>query len=273
MARADKHEMSYFLLRYVPDAVKEEFVNFALVLIGEGGDEAFADVRLTRDWRRVLCLDPDADLEWLEASVGNIRMRLKDPAGRADISYRLQDLCSNGIQVSAVKGCFGAEPAKEMDRLGKMYLESKAAFHIVKRGPSGRQRLVAAMRGAFEREGGGGLMRKDIAAEAYTHKGDPLTIDCAYRPNGVIKMFQAVALSSGVDAAKVLAFSYPDLAAGIAREEKAETWLTAVVEESLDRSDEGALFALAMMERSRIAVATVGEMPRLAAVARRELVG
>jgi hypothetical protein len=270
MAGADKHELEFFLLRYVPDAVKDEFVNVGVVLVGEGADAGFAEVRFTRDWRRVWCLDPGADVEWLQALERDIRMRLKDAAGRADILDRLQDLCSNGIQISAAKGCLGEEPAEELESLAKMYLGGAPA-RAGKRAPSGRQRIVAAMRGAFEREGVWELMRKEIAASKYTHAGDPLKIDCGYRPDGVIKLFQAVALSADVDAAKVLAFSYPELAAGIAREEKAETSLTAVVEDSLDRSDEGIVFALGLMERSRIGVAS--EMPGLAAVARQELMG
>ena len=270
MAATDKHELGFFLLRYVPDAVKDEFVYVGVVLVAEGRDAAFADVRFTRDWRRVLCLDPGADVEWLQALERDVRMRLRDAGSRADILYRLQDLCSNVIQISASKGCLGEEPARELESLAKLYLEAAPA-RAGKRAPSGRQRIVTAMRDAFEREGVWKLMRKEIAAETYTHKGDPLKIDCAYRPNGIIKMFQAVALSSDVDAAKVLAFSYPQLAEGIAREERAETSLTAVVEDGLDRSDEEIVFALAMMERSRISVAGVGEMPRLAEVARREL--
>src|SRR5579885_1941122 len=122
MAGADKHELEFFLLRYVPDAVKDEFVNVGVVLVGEGADAGFAEVRFTRDWRRVWCLDPGADVGWLQALERDIRMRLKDAAGRADILDRLQDLCSNGIQISAAKGCLGEEPAEELESLAKMYL-------------------------------------------------------------------------------------------------------------------------------------------------------
>ncbi|HEX7727891.1 MAG TPA: DUF3037 domain-containing protein, partial [Terracidiphilus sp.] len=45
------------LLRYVPDAVRNEFVHVGVIL-REGGR---TEVRLTHDWRRVRCLDPDAD--------------------------------------------------------------------------------------------------------------------------------------------------------------------------------------------------------------------
>ena len=58
MAASDRHELGFFLLRYVPDAVKEEFVNIGVVMVGGGTDAGYADVRFTRDWRRVLCLDP-----------------------------------------------------------------------------------------------------------------------------------------------------------------------------------------------------------------------
>src|SRR5438093_13726765 len=61
------------LLRYVPDAVKNEAVNFGVMLIGQDG---FADVRFTRDWARVRCLDPNADIELLSAFEADIRAKL-----------------------------------------------------------------------------------------------------------------------------------------------------------------------------------------------------
>ncbi len=270
MAGSDKHELGFFLLQYVPDVEKGEFANIGVVLVGGGADAGYADVRFTRDWRRVLCLDPGADLEWLQALERDIAMRLMDGSGRADILYRLGDLCSSTIQLSASRGCVGQEPALELEALAKTYLAG-APLQAGKRVPGARRRIVARIKDAFEREGVWGLMQREIAAEKYTYKGDPLKIDCAYRPNGVIKMFQAVALGSDVDSAKVLAFSYPDLAAGIAREEKAETSLTAVVEEHLDQSDEAILFALAMMQRAGIAVAEVEDLPSIATQARLEL--
>ena len=50
------------LIRYVPDPVKGEFANIGVVLraAGKGGQAA---VRFTRDWSRVRCLHPDADVE------------------------------------------------------------------------------------------------------------------------------------------------------------------------------------------------------------------
>src|SRR5262245_33603437 len=102
-----------YLLRYVPDAVKDEFVNLGVVLLetegsrtfdptlsaknaDEGGapenphisqkkgyvghpadSDLFTDVRFTRDWRRVRCLDPEADVELLESFEGELRRMLQ----------------------------------------------------------------------------------------------------------------------------------------------------------------------------------------------------
>ena len=139
-------------------------------------------------------------------------------------------------------------------------------------GPAGCQTaIVRGMRSAFEQAGVWELMRKAIPVEQYTHKGDPLKIDCGYRPNGVIRLFQAVSVETDADAAKVLAFSYPQIAEGVRRAEQAQAHLTAVVEDGLDRSDEAVAFALGVLERGGIAVAAVGERPTIAERARVEM--
>jgi hypothetical protein len=265
-----RRQLEFFLLRYVPDAVKDEFVNIGLVVVeasGNGG--GFAEVRFTRDWRRVRCLDPQADVEMLAALEREIRGQLAETRDREGLLRRLEDSFSNVIQLSPAKGCLAEDPAREIEAMASMYLEAAKASG--KREVSGRQRILVRMRDAFEQAGVWGLMRKQIAVAEYTHKGDPLKIDCAYRPNGEVKMFQAVSLETDVDAAKVLAFSYPKIAEGIARKENAVAVLTAVVKDELNRSDEAVLFALATLEQSQIRVAEAGEIAGIAEAARREL--
>lgn len=273
---AEKHQLGYYVLRYVPDALKDEFVNIGVILVGEGGDAAFAEVRFTRDWRRVLCMDPGADLEMLQALERDVRTRLRDAGSRSDILYRLQDLCSNLVQISPAKGCLGEEPAKELEILAKQYLESRTAGAAA-RALSGRRRMIASMRSAFDREGLAEFLEFEVPVAEFTRMGDPFKVDMAYTAKGsggdTIRMFHAVPLGQGIDGAKVVAFSYPQIAQGVLEKRGLASSLTAVVEDELDRSDEAVLFALAMMERSRIEVAGVGEMPRLAEIARKELIG
>lgn len=263
---ADLKQLDFFLLRYVPDAVKDEFVNIGLVLMN--GETA--EVRFTRDWRRVRCLDPTADVEMLQALEAELRARLKESGpDRERILKLLNESFSNTLQVSPVKACLAESPAQEADRLVQMYLETRR--RAGRREISSRQAILGQMRDAFERAGVWTLMRKQIAVAQYTRLGDPLKIDCGYRPNGVIKMFHAVSLATDVDSAKVLAFSYPQIVEGIRRAENAQASLTAVVEDGLDRSDEAIAFALETFERTQIAVAPAAQLPDLAETARREM--
>lgn len=272
---AERRQLEFFLLRYVPDAVKDEFVNIGVVMVESGtngtkaADAQFAGVRFTRDWRRVRCLDPQADVEMLAALEREIRGQLATTHDREVLLRRLEDSFSNVIQLSPAKGCLAEDPVREIEAMASMYLE--AAKVGGKREVSGRQRILGKMRDAFEQAGVWGMMRKQISVAEYTHKGDPLKIDCSYRPNGEIKMFQAVSLESDVDAAKVLAFTYPKIAQGIAKKEKASAVLTAVVEDDLNRLDEAVLFALATLGQGGIRVAAAGEMAGIAEMARREL--
>ena len=128
----------------------------------------FADVRLTRDWRRVLCVDPGADLEFLQALERDLRMQLRDVQTLRDVLYKLRDLSSSLIQVSESKGCLGAAPAEELEFLAKRYLEAPP-LRGGKRAPSMRRQILAEVFDAFRRQGILKMLSKDIPAAKYTH--------------------------------------------------------------------------------------------------------
>src|ERR1700756_4928686 len=69
----DRQSCRFFVLRYSPDAIKNEFINIGLVLLPPAG---MAEVRFTHDWSRVRCLDPQADVEMLEAMENDLREKL-----------------------------------------------------------------------------------------------------------------------------------------------------------------------------------------------------
>ncbi len=271
---AELKQCEFFLLRYVPDLVKDEFVNIGVVLSGREANYSgrFTDVRFTRDWSRVRCLDPGADIEMLEGIHREIEALLQtSDADREQLLRRINDSFSNSIQLSPVKACLTQSPQLEIEQLARLYLqtakrESRAAAR------SARQQIFAHMQDEFEKAGVWGQLRKAIPAAQYTGAGDPLKIDCGYKPNGVVRMFHALSLTSDVDAAKVLAFSYPQIAAGIARAEHAKTELTAIIEQPAGNKSAGPLdFALETLKRNFIHVATVQQMPQIAETARREL--
>ncbi|HZC44324.1 MAG TPA: DUF3037 domain-containing protein, partial [Acidobacteriaceae bacterium] len=197
----------------------------------------------------------------------------------------LEDSFSNLLQITEPKACLADSIPAEMEQLSRMYIESRRQRDT--RRISGRQAIATSIRRQFEAVGVWNVMRKRIQAAMYTQPGDPLRIDCGYRPNGVIRMFHAVSLEGDLEAAKVLAFSAPQIAQGVSRVENATLELTAIVEPLrglLGKNSEEILatgaeedrveqyrFGVETMERNQIRVMTVADLPRIAHRAREEL--
>jgi hypothetical protein len=274
----ERKQCEFQLIRYVPDPVKNEFVNIGVLLrTAEGGQSV---LRFTRDWGRVRCLDPDADTQMLEALEIEVGERLAiEPAGhRRPIVGLLEDSLSNGIQITETKAYLAETFLAGLEELMRLYVDTPPRARSQRR--TGRSALLATMRTRFEEAGVWTLMRKQIAVAQYTRPGDPLRIDCGYRPNGVVRMFQAISLETDTDDAKLLAFSALGLIDGVKREEKAELELTAIVEplrqneQDAEPSEERIVqyrFGVEIMEEHTIRVMTTTDLPRIAETARREL--
>jgi Protein of unknown function (DUF3037) len=268
---SELRKLEFFLLRYVPDAVKDEFVNVGVMMVEAGANgSGFADVRFTRDWRRVQCLDPEMDVEWLAALEQDIRGQIGEFHDRAALVSKLEDSLSNGLQLSVAKGCLAEDPAKEMDQLASLYLEPVRAPGM-KREASGRQRILGQMRDAFEAAGVLPLLIQNFAVAEYTRSGDPLKLDFGYYAGDMVKFLHAVSLRAGVEQAVMLASRFPDVALGIHKKQNADVMLTAVVDDDLERGRAEVGFALAMMEEKGVHVAEVMEMASIAEEVRVEL--
>jgi hypothetical protein len=276
----------FSLIRYVPDVVKGEFTNIGVLLraattsAAPHGNRSEVIVRFTRDWSRVRCMDADADLGLLESLESEIAARLADPASLSKpIMQVLEDSFSNSLQISEPRATLAESVAAELDLLMQLYVEPIKVKRETRR--TGRAAIAARMRTEFERAGVWPLMRKRIAASTYTMPGDPMKLDCGYRPNGVIRIFHAVSLDSDTEAAKVLAWSAPRLREGIRRVESADMDLAAVVEplravtgDAADAASEDAeryQFGISTMEAQQIRVLTTADLARAAETARREL--
>ena len=292
-------ECEFSLLRYVPDPVRNEFVHIGVLLrAGERANSTGNPVRrvlglkFTADWRRVRCLDPDADTEMLEALEAELRRRFaSEPEG--NLMHVLEDSFSNCVQMSESRAYLAESVEAGMEELMRLYVEPQRRERVSR--VSGRAAIQGAMRTEFERVGVWELLRKRIPASQYTRPGDPLRIDVGYRAEreqGLIRMFHAVSLEHvggvgggmGVEMAKVLAFSAAGLRVGVERIEKAALELTAVIEpwtkfaarqaaqQAEDEDREGAYrFAVETMEEHAIVVRTTTELAAMAETARVEL--
>jgi len=280
---SDRRNCLFHLVRYVPDPVRNEFVHIGVILReAPSGSETRAatrtaiQIRFTHDWRRVRCLHPEADTAALEGMESELRRRLESGAGD-DAIRRFEDSFSNNIQMTEPRGYLAESLPAGLEDLMRRFVEPPPREKVPRL--AGRAAIHAHMRREFARAGVWDLLRKRIAAADYTRAGDPLRLDCGYRPNGQIRIFHAVSLEGGAEAAKGLAFSSAGLHLGVERVEKAHLELTAIVEPAaqVGAGDDAPellemyRFGVETMEEHRIRVLTTSDLARVAATAHREL--
>jgi DUF3037 family protein len=266
---AEFQHIEFFLLRYAGDATKGESINLGVVAV-EAADGGFADVRFIRNWRRLHCFDPFADVEEVQAIEREIRRDLQDPQRRAELLKRVDDAWSNAVRCEPLQGCLTElSPALELERLSAIYLETPTATE--RREVTGRQRILHLMRDELEKVGVLALMQSDIAVAEFTRPGDPLKLDFGYAVGSDFKFLHAVSLAQRVEHGMMLAARFPQIAAGMLAKRNAKAWLTAIVDDELDRGRDEVNFALEMMQENGVVVARAAEMPQIAEGIRVEL--
>ncbi len=128
---SDRIPCQFFLVRYVPNVAREEFVNIGVILrqlLPNKG--TLAVVRFTHDWTRVLGLDPASDIGLLEALEVDFQNRLRgigeiSAATEATTTFlaELRDSLSNSIQITEPRVSLAETTAKEMEQLMRLYVD------------------------------------------------------------------------------------------------------------------------------------------------------
>jgi hypothetical protein len=264
---AERRQLELFLLRFLPHALRDDFVTVGFLLLEKDG--GFADLKFTRDWRMLQCVAPDVETEWFEKVENEIRGNLGRLRRREDLLQLVDERFGSSLDVAPPKGVLTEDPEKEMEVLAEMY------FAPVARGERAQQRtgrgaIVVTMKEAFADAGVLDLMQRDLEVVKYTGLGDPFRIDFGYRVGGAVKMFHAVSLAVNVDQALALAYRYSRIESGM-RQEQLQASLTAVVDRGLTLPEEKSEFAIGMLEQNSVRVRAVGEIAVVAEEVRREL--
>lgn len=272
---AELRKFEFFLLRYVPSVVREEFVNFGLVMTESGGDGGgFAGVHFTKDWRWVRKIDPHADVEVLEALGKEVEQRLSDVQQRAALLHQMMDSYSNLIQLSPVRVCLAEDPVQELKELAITLVEMPNPGEVDEEKvvrKAGRRWIHAEMSQAFRTAGVWELLMKDVPAAPYTNEKDDFTFDFGYAIGSEIKIFHAVSLFGVGMKTRMFPLRVAKIGPKMASLRKAKPQFTAVVEDGYDEKDPSVISVLAFMEDERIRIARLREMEEIAQTARRDL--
>jgi hypothetical protein len=206
-------------------------------------------------------------LDYFRFLKNDIAEHLQSGVGQEELLAKMRDCFGNAVQISPTRECLAEDGEAAIKLLAKGSIDLPTG-RVVSRA---RKMILNQIESAYETAGIWSMVFKNVPVSDYTFKGDPLKIDVSYRPNGVVKMLQAVSIDKNVEYVKSLAFSYPHLINGVARKEDAGVSLTAIVDENLDRNDPIVGFALSTLTSAGIDIATTTELPILAGKARHEI--
>src|SRR5437764_3641721 len=198
-----------------------------------------------------------------------IRQDLRHPQRRSELLKRAGDAWSNMIQFDRLQGCLTESPAMELETLSSIYLETPTGTE--KRQISGRQRIVTYIKDELEAAGVLPFMARDIPVAEFTVPGDPMKLDFGYPAEGAFKFLHAVSLTQRVELGTLLAERFPKIASGLQAKKNVKAWLTAVVDDDLDRSRAEVKFALKRMQENGMVVVPAQKMQQVAQGIRLEL--
>lgn len=268
-------ECAFFLVQYVPDLVRGEFMNIGLFL--HSPQDKYLGCLFTDDYRRIKRFHPQADLEFLRELQQDFEQQI-DESGEALESYilRMQNSFSNLLQVTPPRACLLRDPQSEIRDLFARYVGARACGIEPE---DTRLRIKQRLTSAFVHAGVWEKMEKRIPASTWTHPGDPFRFDYGYRPlevaglpavagkpNGHVRLIHALSLRRDAELAKVLVYTLEH----VRRKEAAE--LTAVVEGLAGQGDEPAALCQRILEEGEISIQPLAGVEEFAQSVRRALI-
>jgi Protein of unknown function (DUF3037) len=254
----DRKMFTYRILRYVPNLIRDEWVNIG-VLLEDGGSAQRAIKLIEEDseFARLRRLHPAMDDSLLRGLPGVFDSEFREPSETvAAYLEKLDQSLSTALQFSPIKGVFAEDFDTELDRLYQDYVAppARARGGIIE---STRGWIKARLNDAFRRRRVPQLKR-GIRVEEFTQPGDPLRLDYGYR-NGVQGYIQAVALGRDTAQAKVLAYTAERVRGRIPDAE-----FTAITE--IEPAPENARhqFMAKLFDEQRIAIVPLNRVERFA---------
>jgi hypothetical protein len=263
-------QCSYFLVRYVPDVVKQEFINIGLFLFCDA--EQFLDCLFSDDFRRITRFHAQADTQFLKELQLHFEQQIEEH--EADLNGYIQEMqqsYSNLIQLSPARTCLTADLGAQLQDLFDRHVGAPLT------GPAKqdtrmriKQRMAEALRrcDVFEHN----LFRKRIPASPWTAAGDPFVFDFGYKPleqagkpNGRLKLIHTLSLQRDEELAKALMWTFDRVL------KKEPSDLTVGHEDNPDPSNPVVRFSQGILQHERIRLLPVSGFDKYAQSIRAEL--
>jgi Protein of unknown function (DUF3037) len=212
----------YHILRYTSDLVRDEWVNFGVLLYDPG--TAALRLRLIEgedEFARIRRLQPAANEDTLREFRDHLEDRfatfLKEaqngqgnsPAGNGAVQKLVEkwnETLSNGVQLAPQKGVYAEDLDAELERL---YAEHVAPPRAAARvgAPGSRAAIRGYCSQVWRQARLWERIERAVRASPYTFPGDPMRIDYCYRRNGTRGFVQTLSVTRSPADCKLYAYT------------------------------------------------------------------
>jgi len=216
---------SYRTFRYVPNLVRDEWINIGVLVFDERtGERRLRLIAEPEEFRRVRRLHPQADERVLRQLRDELENRLEGASqlfsgngqdaaggnGRADwlkLLDKWDTVLSNVLQLGPSKGTEATDLDAELERLYADQVAPQTGETPRVGQPGSRAVLRAHCSQVWRTARLWERIEKAVRVEEFTFPGDPMRIDYAYRRNGTRGFVQTLSVSRAPGDVKSLAYT------------------------------------------------------------------
>ena len=254
--------LAYHVLRYVPNLVRDEWVNIGVLVFNpKSGERRLRLIEEEDEYNRVRRLHPWADESLLRALRDELENRLDGRANGAGpgipwqtVLSKWDETLSNALQITPQKGVLADDLDHEAEKLYSDHVavpRRSARIGL----PGGRAGIRAYCAQVFRQARLWDRIEKSVRVAEFTFPGDPARLDYSYRRNGTRGFVHALSVTRAPQDAKSLAYNVQH----IADKARYHTEFAAVTDVRLARENDRHRFVLdALGEAGIEAVPTEG---------------
>lgn len=209
MPETDLNAYSYWVVRYTPNLVRDEWLNVGVLLLDPARRRFEARfIEESGEFGRLRRLQPSSDESVLRALESHFETVVRGAESPSAYLAKLGETLSNVVQLSPERGLLAADFDAELDRLYQQHVAPPRRVGAVSRLVANSRAWILARMGEVMRGAGLiGRLERRVRVGEFTYKGDPLRLDYAYRRNGTRGFVQALSLERDTSQAKALAFT------------------------------------------------------------------
>lgn len=233
--------LAYHILRYVPNLVRNEWVNIGVLVFNpETGERRLRLIEDQVEYNRVRRLHPTVDEAVLRALRDDLEDRLDPEANKGkripleNILKKCDETLSTALQIAPQKGLLADDLDAELERLYSDHVAVPPRLYNRVGQPGNRATIRAYCAQVFKQAQIWDRLRKSVRVAEFTFPGDPSRLDYSYHRNGTRGFVHTLSVSRAPQEAKSLSYN----ARHIAGKATYPTEFTAVTDVALTRGND-----------------------------------